>query len=612
MRALKPWHCFVISVVLAGGLFLFAWRPTPAVAMDPPPPSLYLPFISIPPPPIYLPLISVGLPVQPLSAGFFGVNGGPIDGGTGTGAFPGDLAYFPALRSKSFDWMNVAGIGWYRNYGSDSIVYSWRFVQPAANQYDWTFWDELVRQAQSHNISLLASIGDGVPAWANGSSDWRNPPSDLYAQPMESTAWYKYVHAFVDRYNGDGVNDMPGLIKPIKYWEFWNEADLREGWNPPVYAPHEFSGSLQDYMRLRAVGYAAVKAADPQAIVVGPATAQSPGNTSEWVGDPLVHWFLWTWNDFLAAGGMNTLDVVSFTHYFSANNWDIGGEVEWEMGRVDANRAGKPVWLTETGWQGSPTTGAEQKSRSLVRLTTMLWAEPFVQRVFWYDLQEQSLVASNTHRGLMQTRTGAGAAGLEPDPMFHPAFRGEELMHNVLSLFTTLDRPATLDVGGAARAYHFSSSGLDVWVAWLRAESGSTDINLDTGGRTTRVISMYGQDLGTFGGGTLTVGPDPVYLTTNLAWNQNVGRITGRVRDGAQPDASTNGVLGATVEISGPVNANSQTDADGNYVFSVLPEGAYHVSVPGFPASPPGYDVIVARDSAWGQTSFTVTVSAGR
>jgi Beta-galactosidase len=116
------------------------------------------------------------------SASFFAVNGGPIDGNTGTGAYDGELAYFPALRAKSFYWMNVAGISWYRNYGSDAIVYSWRFVEPAPNQYDWSFWDVLVRQAQDHHITLLASIGNAVPQWANGSTDWRQKPADLYAK----------------------------------------------------------------------------------------------------------------------------------------------------------------------------------------------------------------------------------------------------------------------------------------------------------------------------------------------------------------------------------------------------------------------------------------------
>ncbi len=610
MRNRRRRHVLAILLAILGlAVASSAWRAETAAALDATPATpVYLPIVRNPPPPIYLPLMSLGEPAP----SFLAVNGGPIDGGAGTGAYEGDLAYFPTLRSKSFDWMNVAGLGWYRNYGSDAIVYSWRFVEPSPGVYDWSFWDELVRQAQAHHITLLASIGDSVPQWANGTSDWRQPPSDLFGSPMQSTAWYQYVYNFVDRYNGDGHNDMPGLTQPIKNWEFWNEPDLREGWNPPNYPAHEFNGNVTDYVRLRSVAYTAVKTADPTATVVGPATAQTVGYGSQYVGS--THWFMWSWPEFVAAGGLNTLDVVSFTHYFSQNNWDITGydEPDFILNMVNSGRGGKPVWITETGWSGSPATNYQEKARSLVRLAMILWSTPWMERMFWYDFQEQSLIPSSYHRGLIQTQTGPGASGVEPDPLFHPAFRTAELMQRILAGFNSGNHPAAVNVGGSARAYHFSAPGKEVWVAWLRNESGSGSVSLNTAGRVVRVIGLYGQDLGLFSGGSLTVGPDPVYLTTDLNWNQNVGRIAGRLQDGGQPHVLTNGVAGATVIISGPNNLSdsAQTDADGNYSFSDLPDGNYHVAVQGLSSSPPSYDLAVGRQIFWGQTSFTVTVSA--
>ena len=79
------------------------------------------------------------------------------------------------------------------------------------------------------------------------------------------------------------------------------------------------------------------------------------------------------------------------------------------------------------------------------------------------------------------------------------------------------------------RVYRFDKNGQTVWAAWIKATSGTQQINLDTNGRTVRVISLFGDDLGTFGGGNLTLGAWPIYLTTDLGWNQNIGRITGRV-----------------------------------------------------------------------------------
>jgi Carboxypeptidase regulatory-like domain/Beta-galactosidase len=597
---------FACAAFLAGAVSL---RPAPAGAADPPPPSLiYLPLI-MSPFHTYLPLISDNAGVPP-ALKFLGANGGPIDGGAGTGAAPGLLAYFPTLRAKSFQWMETAGIDWFRNYGSDAIVYSWRYVEPASGQFDWSYWDELVRQVQAHHINLLASIGNSVPQWANGTGDWRQPPSDLYGQPMQNTAWYKFVYAFVQRYNGDGVNDMPGLILPIKSWEFWNEPDLREGWNPPTYPPHQFAGNVTDLVRLRAVAYAATKAADPTATVVGPATAQTTGYPSQYVGD--VHGFMWSWPEFVNAGGRDTVDAISFTHYFDSNNWDVAGfdEPDFILSMVDSGRGGKPVWFTETGWNGAPAVDYQVKARDLVRLTVEMWSVPWIQHLFWYDFQEQSLLASNNHRGLIQTTTDSGANGTEPDPLFHPAYRTAELMQQILGGFTLDDHPALLNAD-STRVYHFSAKGQDVWVAWWRADSGSGAVNLDTGGRTTRMISLYGQDLGLFSGGALTLGPDPIYLTTNLDWNQNVGRMTGRLHNAGQPNSFDNSVVGATVAIAGPggLAETALTDSDGNYQFSGLPDGVYHVSVHGFATHPASYDVNVGREIYWGQTSFAVTVN---
>jgi hypothetical protein len=187
-------------------------------------------------------------------------------------------------------------------------------------------------------------------------------------------------------------------------------------------------------------------------------------------------------------------------------------------------------------------------------------------------------------------------------------FRTSELMTQVLGSFDASYHPETLDVGSSARAYHFSRAGLDVWVAWLRAPSGTGTINIDTGGKIVRLISLYGQDLGTFAGGSLDISPNPVYLTTNLNWSQDVGRITGRVSDAAQPDAWNNGVPGITVMINGPVNTTALTDSDGNYSFAGLPEGVYTVTVPGQVSNPPSREVPVYREQFWGRTSFTLTL----
>ena len=41
----------------------------------------------------------------------------------------------------------------------------------------------------------------------------------------DTAYFYQFVYNLVERYDGDGVNDMPGLTLPITVWEFGNEPE---------------------------------------------------------------------------------------------------------------------------------------------------------------------------------------------------------------------------------------------------------------------------------------------------------------------------------------------------------------------------------------------------
>lgn len=563
---------------------------------------------------IYLPAVFKPFPPPPNT--FFGTVGSSIEGLDYPG-YPGMLDSNAPLRHKSMYWLEQTGIQYYRNYGSDSRIYSWRFVNPAEDVYDWSKWDLLVQSAQMHNITLLASIGNGVPAWANGqapncTSCWREPPLDLWEDPWEESSWYRYVYNFVERYDGDGYNDMPGLQKPIKYYEMWNEPDLRWGFSYPTYPPHQFNGDVNDYVRLSAAGYDAVKDADPSATVVGPATAQTIGNTAL-VGQ----WFIWDWDQWEAAGGLNYVDIVSFTRYPDQADWDALNYVNVFMSYADANRGGKPIWLTETGFSGSSVDPAQVKARDFARFAFQVWNYAFVDRYYWYSYHEPQYGSQSTAfpandsaaKALITTTYSEGsysAQGVEPDPYFHPLYRAVEVLIEVFGAFTADDNPANIAPNDQVRVYRFDKDGQTVWAAWIKATSGSQDIELNTDGREVRKIGLFGEDLGTFSGGTLTLGPWPIYLTTNLNWNQDIGRITGRVRTSATSWA--NGVAGLTVQAvgPGPVPVSDVTDADGNYSLTGLPEGSYTVTVLGQSTTPANRVVTVDREARWGRTSFTI------
>jgi hypothetical protein len=88
--------------------------------------------------------------------------------------------------------------------------------------------------------------------------------------PHDWEAYQKWVSAVVERYDGDGINDMPGLKIPIKYWEVMNEPDLT--------SPEEEEGleTTLDFYKQDAEAYRellirtseAIRKADPEAKIL--------------------------------------------------------------------------------------------------------------------------------------------------------------------------------------------------------------------------------------------------------------------------------------------------------------------------------------------------------
>ena len=69
--------------------------------------------------------------------------------------------------------------------------------------------------------------------------------------------------AVVERYDGDGVDDMPGLAYPIRHWEVFNEPEMQGPENPAL-----FQGEPDAYLELLRVSAAAIRDADPLAVVL--------------------------------------------------------------------------------------------------------------------------------------------------------------------------------------------------------------------------------------------------------------------------------------------------------------------------------------------------------
>jgi hypothetical protein len=131
----------------------------------------------------------------------------------------------------------------------------WQTNQPDPGwAYQWGVVDRFVRAFQQAGFPHLNLMIRGESQWA--SLDPPRPPThrgDTTVKPEFEDEFSAYVQAYVERYDGDGVDDMPGLVSPVLLYGFEPEFS--------TYVP----GSAASYIYMLELAYPAVKRANASA-----------------------------------------------------------------------------------------------------------------------------------------------------------------------------------------------------------------------------------------------------------------------------------------------------------------------------------------------------------
>ena len=109
----------------------------------------------------------------------------------------------------------------------------WNNIEKEKGIFSWGKTDKYVTYAQDHNQKTIATIWP-YSNWEQKSckrKKARSPFGKRFAKylskPCSMENYKIFLTALVDRYDGNGKNDMPGLTKPIIYWEIMNEPEFR-------------------------------------------------------------------------------------------------------------------------------------------------------------------------------------------------------------------------------------------------------------------------------------------------------------------------------------------------------------------------------------------------
>jgi len=231
--------------------------------------------------------------------------------------------------------VNDLGMGWIKQQ------VRWEHVERSVGSYNWGDPDRIANAAEQAGLQVLFSVV-AAPSWARPGKTGSGPPDD--AQDLAN-----FMAAMAARYRGR-----------VSAYEIWNEQNLQREWDGvPL--------SATDYVALLAAAYPAIKAADPDAIVVSGAMAPTGINDGIVAIDDRVYL-----QAMYEAGLSAVCDAVGSHPYGFANPPEVyytGGDYDPSRGWDEHpsfffrntledyyatmsayGDGGKRVWATEFGW----------------------------------------------------------------------------------------------------------------------------------------------------------------------------------------------------------------------------------------------------------------------
>lgn len=243
------------------------------------------------------------------------------------GFCPASIAH-PGYDNNGYGDAQNIGVKWTRG-----VVYAyWFLVQPDRTkpQYDFSRYDHQWSAVPS-GIQILANIAPQGPI----DEGYCLPNSYL---PVDTDQYLAFVKAVVERYDGDGVDDMPGLTNPIKYWQVGNE-------------PNNSRSGFADLQRMT---YTAIKEACPDCtVLIGGVPGMPPASH-------YLSFFDQQYKPLLDSLAGQYVDVLDFHWYGNATGDYLGAREVHDHIRAVLDADGFPhipIWITEMGsYSGDPVS----------------------------------------------------------------------------------------------------------------------------------------------------------------------------------------------------------------------------------------------------------------
>ena len=246
---------------------------------------------------------------------------------------------FPLVAEARVRWVRLAA--W------------WRTMEQKQGQIDFGYLDLSVDAALAHGLKVLIVFAS-VPAWANG-----KPPGGIISlnasvPPTDPQFFQTFVAAVVTHFRGK-----------VDAYEIWNEPNVEGFW-----PKGEYERFIDEIL---IPGAKAVKAADPAAQTLGPATNNKPSLFEQAV-----------------VKACPLLDILSCHLYSAQQTADAFHRNATAHLTIVQARCNKPLWVTEFGVD-SWAKGEDVQAQELVKTLDSLRTLPDLhglQRLFLFEWRD--------------------------------------------------------------------------------------------------------------------------------------------------------------------------------------------------------------------------------
>ena len=242
--------------------------------------------------------------------------------------------FLPTLASGGLNWLR------------DVQNMPWGMIEIEPGRYDFRLVDHLVVGSQSQGLNYVGTVMP-YAAWDLASRGETATVCEhfldedfFYLAHGEAMDRYVDLDAFaaflsvtVERYDGDGIDDAPGLEWGVRHWQIHNEPE-----GPDCGG---FRNDVASFVELMRRSYEAIHDADPNAVVLN-----GGAGIPLWREDQLGSSF---WSEYASLGGADYVDAIA-VHY---NDGKVdGGNIdnfEFQLNRLTELLGDKPIWVTEFG-----------------------------------------------------------------------------------------------------------------------------------------------------------------------------------------------------------------------------------------------------------------------